>query len=120
MRHIGMAWRFTAILPFSISIIKDWLEHSSQQFEKVRRSGKKVYLWAATEERIDEIENAPCSLPVSIKDDSKLFYKALRQGISSCFQTSADGVYFYETYAPEKHEGYWQELKRIIKKNVGF
>ena len=93
---------------------KDWNAHSHSQFARAREKGKRVYLWAATEGRIDELENAPGTLPVSVKHEPERFYDALGLGISACLDTSADGVYLYEAHAPEKHEGYWPNLKGIL------
>ena len=89
---------------------KDWREHSAPQFARAREKGKRVYLWAATEERIDELDNAPGALPVAIADEPERFYEALGIGINACLDTSADGVYLYEAYAPEMHAGYWKTV----------
>lgn len=94
---------------------KDWHEHTEAQFAAAREKGKSVYIWAATEERIDELENVPGKLPVSVDDEPERFYGALNAGIAACLDTSADGVYLYEAYAPEKHASYWKKLGNMLR-----
>jgi hypothetical protein len=93
---------------------RDWREHSAPQFDLARQKGKKVYITGATESRIDELDNSPVKLPVTIQDDRKGFLKALEHALRSCLSQSADGLYLYEAYDIDKHQ-YWNDLKIILK-----
>jgi len=92
---------------------RDWREHSSKQFSPIQRSGKKVYIWGATQARVDELEDSPVKVPVSVTEDRPGFLKAMRKGIEGCMEQTADGVFLYEALHPEEHE-YWTDLKDIL------
>ncbi|MBN1555120.1 MAG: hypothetical protein JXA11_10260 [Phycisphaerae bacterium] len=93
---------------------RDWVEHSRDIFEPVRKKGKKIYLWAATEAVIDQMEDAPGELPLNITVDREMFLEGLRRGLGQCYNTTADGVYFYEAYDQEKFQ-YWDDLRTIVR-----
>jgi len=92
---------------------KDWKENSEAKFQQARDKGKKVYLWAATEYMIDQMEDAPGPLPLNITEDRELFLRGLERGIHQCMSTTADGVYLYEAMAPDDYD-YWADIKRIL------
>ena len=93
---------------------RDWREHSEAQFAAARDKGIRVYLWAATEGSVDELDGYSGRLPVRAEKGPGLFYEALEAGIHQCLDASADGVYLYEAFHPEKVEGYWKHLTRIL------
>lgn len=100
---------------------RDWREHSAKQFEPLIRQGKRVYIWAATEARVDELHDSPCPLPASIEKEPEDFFAAMEKGIHACANTSATGVYLYEAYAPEKYaesHRYWERLGGILQPKV--
>ena len=92
---------------------RDWREHSEAQFADARARGKKVYIWAATEAVIDQMEDPPGQLPLNITADRELFLEGLRRALQKCFDTSADGVYLYEAYHQERFD-YWKDLIEIL------
>ncbi len=92
---------------------KDWREHSEAQFAAARAKGKKVYIWAATEYVIDQMEDPPGPLPLNITEDRELFLQGMERGIHQCLDTTADGVYLFEAMAAEDCH-YWSDLKRIL------
>ena len=93
---------------------QDWLEHSEVQFAQARAQGKKVYLWVATEAVIDQMQDAPGELPLNVTEDRELFLAGLERMLQQCWETSADGVYLYEAYAPERYD-YWRELGGMLR-----
>ena len=91
------------------------LHHWSREiFEPVQKKGKKVYLWAATEAAIDQMDDAPGELPLNVTADRELFLEGLRRGLKQCYNTTADGVYLYEAYHQEKFN-YWDDLQAIMQ-----
>jgi len=93
---------------------KDWIEHSRNIYRDAReKNNKKVYIWAATEEAIDEIDNPPLPLPISIEKNREVFLKTLEQALTRCLRTDADGVYLYEAQYIEQYN-YWDTIKKTI------
>ena len=94
---------------------KDWIGHSRNIYLDAQRKNKRVYIWAATEAQIDEIDDPPLPLPISIEENREVFLKTLEQALIRCLKTDTDGVYLYEAQAIEQYN-YWDTIKKAITK----
>ena len=97
----------------------DWENHSAAQFEKAQKKGIEVFVWAATENAIDELPDAPVPFPIRIDKDPDLFLSTVSENVRRTLQTTADGVYMYEAANIEGAEvvrglDYWGYLKRAL------
>ncbi len=96
---------------------RDWRDHTAAQFAEPRRNSLRVFIQAATQQRVDELADSPVPVPVDIAHDRAGFLRALEAGIDACLSQSADGVYLYDAIAPERRN-YWHDLKRILSKHT--
>lgn len=90
----------------------DWDHHSRSQFQAARNSGKKVYLWVATETRFDELPT-PWT-PLAFKDDPTAFRQTITGVIKESLSTDADGVYLHEARDIELLD-YWDAVAAGLK-----
>ena len=92
----------------------DWLEHSADQFAGARENGLRVYLWAATEHRIDELPTGIAApLPLYIERNRGLFIGVMENALRACYDQDADGVFMHEAWHAEKYD-YFDVLQRVF------
>ena len=97
----------------------DWITHSAIQFKDAQDAGLKVSPSVAVEHRFDELQGILLESPISIKNQTELFWETLQRGIRNILNSSADGVYCYEHARIEEAADllgidYWGRLKKAF------
>jgi uncharacterized lipoprotein YddW (UPF0748 family) len=94
--------------------VDDWKSHSAAQFAAARENGLKVYVWAGTEYRIDEVPRGMTTpVPLHIEDDQALFLKTMEETLRRSYNLDVDGVFLHEAWDIEKY-AYFDVLARAF------
>jgi len=92
----------------------DWVANSQHTYKKAQDAGVKVYIDCAIESEYDKMENPPCKLPITKKDNPDVFFSLMENMTFKMLNTTADGVLFYDH--PGNDERTWKALRNARKR----